>query len=225
MLLLAVDTSSAQVSAAVVRVGADGSTSPLAVRETVAPNRHGELLADAIHVVLAEASAEWDEVAAIAVGLGPGPFTGLRVGVMTAAAIADARQVPAYGVCSLDAIAHGHGVGRFLVCSDARRRQVYWARYDEGRRVEGPDIGLPHDVAAHTVAQVDRVLGAGAALYPDAFAAFDVVEHDGYPSAVDIAALGAGRALAHADAELLEPLYLRRPDAVPPGTPKAVTPA
>jgi tRNA threonylcarbamoyl adenosine modification protein YeaZ len=230
MLMLAVDTSSPQVSAAVVRIGDDGSPSPLSVRETLAPNRHGELLAAAIHEVLAEAHSGWDEVAAVAAGLGPGPFTGLRVGVMTAAAIADARRVPAYGVCSLDALARRHGAQphakrRLLVCSDARRKQVYWARYDDGHRIQGPDIGFPDEVAARNAASVDRVVGAGAVLYGEAFAGLDVVSHGGYASAAEIAALAADRALARAPADVLEPLYLRRPDAVPPGALKAVTPA
>ncbi|HET6911158.1 MAG TPA: tRNA (adenosine(37)-N6)-threonylcarbamoyltransferase complex dimerization subunit type 1 TsaB [Mycobacteriales bacterium] len=225
MFLLAVDTSTAQVSAAIVRVGDDASTSPVASRETLAPNRHGELLAEAIHDVFNEAHVGWDEITAIAAGLGPGPFTGLRVGVMTAAAIADARRVPSYGVCSLDAIAQMHSPGRVLVCSDARRKQVYWARYHDGRRVEGPEIGPPVDVAAHNAAQVDRAVGAGSVLHREAFAGLVVVETDAYPCAAEVASLAAERAVAHAPSETLEPMYLRRPDAVPPGAPKAVTPA
>lgn len=224
MLLLAVDTSTAQVSAAVVRVDDDASTSLVASSETVAPNRHGELLAEAIHEALTEAQVGWDEITAIAAGLGPGPFTGLRVGVMTATAIADARGVPSYGVCSLDAIAEMHGPGRVLVCSDARRKQVYWACYHDGRRVEGPEIGLPVDVGRHNAANADRAVGAGSVLHREAFADFVVVESDAYPPAAEVARLAAGRTLARAPSETLEPMYLRRPDAVPPGTPKAVTP-
>jgi len=223
--LLAVDTSSAQVSAALVHIAPDGEATAASVRQLVAPNRHGELLAQLVHDVLAEARVRLSDVGAMAAGLGPGPFTGLRVGVVTAATIADACAIPAYGVCSLDALARRHDEGRVLVCSDARRRQVYWARYDGGRRVDGPEIGYPAQLATDMAGQVDRTVGAGALLHRDAFAGVHSVEDHPYPSAVDVAALCSQRALAGAPSEVLEPLYLRRPDAVPPGKPKTVTPA
>ena len=227
MLILAVDTSSAQVSAAVVEVDETGEVQPLAVRETVAANRHGELLAPSVHSVLESAGVAMTDLHAVAAGLGPGPFTGLRVGVVTAATIADAVGIPSYGACSLDAVARPHaGGGDFLVCTDARRRQVYWAVYDAtAQRLEGPDIAPPADVVEHCRSRVSRVVGAGAHLYADVFADLGTDPDPGFPSAAHVAAIVAVKVQSGAASEQLEPMYLRRPDAVPPAAPKAVTPA
>lgn len=223
-LLLAVDTSSSVVSAALVDVGG-AQPRLLGSRDVVAPNRHGELVAELIREVLGDAAAEPAALVAVAAGLGPGPFTGLRVGVVTAASLADALDVPTYGVCSLDAIAQAHhDSGDFLVCTDARRKQVYWARYDAtGARTEGPDVGTPHDVATRFAPTVATVVGAGVALYPEAFAPF-ATSLEAHVSAAEVARMAAARVNARAPADVLEPMYLRRPDAVPPGRPKSVLP-
>ena len=223
-LLLAVDTSSAVVSAAVAAVR-DADVRVMASRDEATANRHGELLSALVDDALREVGAAPADLAAVAVGLGPGPFTGLRVGVVTAASLADALGIPAYGVCSLDAIARAHApASELLVCTDARRKQVYWARYDAGgARVEGPDIATPGDVAARFATHVDTVIGAGVALYPDAFAAFRQTA-DRAVRAGSIAELAAPQLLADAPAGALEPMYLRRPDATPPGQRKPVLP-
>jgi len=110
------------------------------------------------------------DLTAIAVGVGPGPFTGLRVGIVTARTLGFVLEIPVYGVCSLDAVAlevvgTGAASGSFLVATDARRKEVYLASYDaDARRLEGPVVTRPAEVA--TTAQV---AGAGPALYPDAF--------------------------------------------------------
>jgi len=224
-LLLAVDTSSSVVSAALADVR-DTEVRLLASRDVAAANRHGELLADLVHQVLAEAGATPASLTATVAGLGPGPFTGLRVGVVTAASLADALGIAAYGVCSLDGIARAHADGSgFLVCTDARRKQVYWARYDgTGGRVEGPDIATPHDVATRFATEIRTVIGAGVALYPDEFSAF-ARTIDTPVSARDIADLAADRVRDSAPPNVMEPIYLRRPDAAPPGRPKSVLPA
>lgn len=224
-LLLAVDTSSPVVSAALADVR-DNEVRIVASRDVAAANRHGELLAELVHDVMRQAGATPESLAAVAAGLGPGPFTGLRVGVVTAASLADALGVPAYGVCSLDAIARRCTDGRdLLVCTDARRKQVYWARYDgAGSRVDGPDIATPGEVAARFADVVDEVVGAGVVLYRDTFATFDAA-HDAAASAADVAHLAADKVRAHAASDVMEPLYLRRPDAAPPGRPKSVLPA
>src|SRR3954447_7933769 len=103
----------------------------------------------AVLAVCAEAGATLHDIGAIVVGAGPGPFTGLRVGMVTAGALGDALAVPVHGVCSLDAIA-GEAVrdaaadGPLLVATDARRREVYWAAYDAaGARTAGPYVEAP----------------------------------------------------------------------------------
>ena len=227
MLTLAVDTSTPVVSTALLDI-VDGATwRVLARRDELAPNRHGELLAPLLDDMRMETAVGLDDVEAVVAGVGPGPFTGLRVGIVTAATFADAVDAPSYAVCSLDAIAHAHrDSGPLLVCTDARRRQVYWARYDgSGARVAGPDLAVPADLAAAFAGTDVTAVGAGVLAHPDEFAAMRVAEHAAYPSAVDVAVLAAARVAAAAAGERLEPMYLRRPDAVPPAAPKRVTPA
>lgn len=207
MLVLALDTSTPAVSVALV----DRSAGLVAECLVVDARRHGELLAGGIRQVLTEAGVDRTELGAIAVGLGPGPFTGLRVGVVTAATLSDALGIPAYGVCSLDAV----GEGERAVLTDARRREVYWARYDAtGARIQGPSVDRPADLV-EALAGVP-VVGDGALAYADVLAGLDVRPEPRYPSAVRIAEL------ADEPAPLL-PLYLRRPDAEVPGKPKTVT--
>ena len=213
MLVLGLDTSSPAVSAGLVRVTERGQE-VLAERVVVDARRHGELLAQAVQEVVAGARPE-----AVVVGTGPGPFTGLRVGLMTAAALSDALTVPAYGVCSLDAMASD---GDCVVVADARRKEVYWARYEAGRRVEGPEVLRPADLAARLPAGV-LLVGAGAVLHREVFAAFAVDEQRLHPSVGALVDRAAPRALTAAASDPLTPLYLRRPDAVEPGASKRVT--
>lgn len=207
----------------------------LASRTEVATNRHGELLAPMIDAVLAEAGTTVARISTIGVGLGPGPFTGLRVGVVTAKAMGDALGIPVYGECSLDVIARDlTGLAwdddtdeecDYVVMSDARRKQVYWATYTfTGARIDGPEIGTPQDLAAQLTGDIRYVGGAGALLYRDVFADFTVIAHSPYPSAATLAESASRNWRLREPAGELEPMYLRRPDARPPGTPKKVTP-
>ena len=223
-LLLAVDTSSPVVSAALVAVDAK-AVEVVASRDVSAANRHGELLSTLIDQVFHEAKIRAGDLDAVAAGLGPGPFTGLRVGVVTALSMADALNIPAYGACSLDAIAHEQRAGGdFLVCTDARRKQVYWARYDSaGRRTDGPDIATAASLASRFAGDVDSVIGAGTVLFADDFAGFRA-RSDAAVTAGALAQLVAPRVLAYASPDDMEPMYLRRPDAAPPGRPKSVLP-
>ena len=103
--------------------------------------RHGELLAPAIQRVLRDADATPQDVSAIAVGVGPGPFTGLRVGLVTARTMALALGIPVHGVCTLDILAAeavDAGLDDFLVATDARRKEVYLASYVGGHRAATP---------------------------------------------------------------------------------------
>jgi tRNA threonylcarbamoyl adenosine modification protein YeaZ len=194
----------------------------------VAVNRHGELLAPMIERVLSEAGVAPADLDAVGVGLGPGPFTGLRVGIMTAAAMADALDIPVYGECSLDVIAAAVHDGEFsyAVLTDARRKQVYWAAYDEaGGRIEDPELTAPAELAVQLGGRVTHVAGAGAQLYREQLSAFTVVGGYEYPDAAVLAGLLTAKVENRAPGDELTPLYLRRPDATPPGRPKQVTPA
>jgi tRNA threonylcarbamoyl adenosine modification protein YeaZ len=209
VLLLAFDTATAAVSVALH----DGSRC-LAERTVVGAMRHGELLAPGIAAVLQEAGADRAAVTDLAVGVGPGPFTGLRVGLVTARTLSAVLGVPAHGVCTLDVLAAAAELpGPFLVATDARRREVYWASYADGvTRVDGPHVARPADLATDV-----PVVGRGAVLYPEHFPNRAAPEH---PSAAVLA-----EAVARRVVQILpvEPLYLRRPDTAAPGLRKPVS--
>jgi tRNA threonylcarbamoyladenosine biosynthesis protein TsaB len=240
-MILAVDTSSALTSVCVIE--ADGTV--VAGRRHLDARRHAEVLAPLLAEVIDR--IDTSRITTIACGVGPGPYTGLRVGIATALALGVAWQTPVHGVCSLDAvaaaaIASGDRDG-VSVALDARRREVYWARYAaDGSRIEGPRVG--------PAAEIDAALrqgcwtGHGAALHAEFFA--DVIGGDDAESALSYpqATWIARRAAALLDAGVVEsdivlpldahgadsgatagalhgasllpprPLYLRRPDAV-----------
>ncbi|QLQ37811.1 tRNA (adenosine(37)-N6)-threonylcarbamoyltransferase complex dimerization subunit type 1 TsaB [Micromonospora robiginosa] len=215
MLVLVVDSSTPAVTAALVEVSADG-VALRASRCTVDARAHGELLAPQVDAVLADVGARPGDLAAIVAGLGPGPFTGLRVGLVTAATMGQVLGVPTYGVCSLDGLGQPSGDGgSVLVASDARRREIYWAVHDgAGRRVAGPDVAAPAVVAerARELA-VTAAVGDGAHRYADVLG-LPVRDEPRYPDPLVLAGLAAPRIRAGGPGEPLTPLYLRRPDAV-----------
>lgn len=218
-MLLAIDTSTTAVGAALH----DGArVVARVVRED--GRRHGELLGPAVRQVLQDAGAGRRDLTRIVVGVGPGPFTGLRVGVVTGLVMAHALALPAPdGVCSLDVLAHelvGRQEGPVLVATDARRKEVYWAVYELGgagaRGVQGPGVARAVDLPEQ-VRHLPTV-GRGPSLYPDALPhPLPQAPLDVDPGVLaDLAhRLAAGD---HPDADLAllppEPLYLRRPDAV-----------
>ena len=116
----------------------------------------------------------------VVVGMGPGPFTGLRVGITFAHTFAMAREISVIGVCSLDAIAIEKS--EYTVAIDARRKEIYWASSKDGERVAGPEVSKPADVQNFII--------------------------DQYPDLRKLVALSASQYIS-------EPMYLRRPDAVP----------
>lgn len=209
-MLLAFDTATPQVSVALH----DGAR-VIATEESMESMRHGEMLAPMIALVLAEAGASAADLTGIAVGVGPGPFTGLRIGLMTARTLGFVRAIPVHGVCSLDILAAtgvDAGLEEFLVATDARRKEVYVASYAGGRRVQGPEVVQPADAGTDL-----PVLGSGAVLYPEAFPNRAGSEHPSASALCDV--------VLHGRFDILppDPLYLRRPDAVEPGKPKRVS--
>ena len=214
MLLLALDTATPAVTVALH----DG-TSVLAASSQVDARRHGELLLPAVDRVLAEAGLRLDAVTGIVVGVGPGPYTGLRVGLMTADTFGLALGVPVHGLCTLDGLAYAADVeGPFVVATDARRKEVYWARYADPRtRVSEPAVDRPADLDIGGLPAV----GAGALLYPDTFPDARGPEH---VSAAALASLAAEKLAAGEELAAPRPLYLRRPDAQVPKNYKVVTP-
>jgi tRNA threonylcarbamoyl adenosine modification protein YeaZ len=212
VLLLALDTSTPAVSVALCRDGV-----ALATEAVVDARRHNELLAVTIETVLARAGVTPGQLDAVAAGVGPGPYTGLRIGLMTARALSHALSIPAYGICSLDVLARAVARevdGEFRVATDARRKEVYWASYVNAERIVGPSVHKPAEVA-----YAGPVAGEGAVLYPDFFPGACPPL---YPDPVDLAAIVEEYVAAGLPTLPLEPLYLRKPDAVEPGARKRV---
>jgi tRNA threonylcarbamoyl adenosine modification protein YeaZ len=150
MSILAIDTAASRTSVVIIENGEvvfsqsrDGAMS------------HGPALPD-----LVQAAIKNREISEVFVGMGPGPYTGLRVGITFAQTFAWARNIPVRGFCSLDAIAAQVNEPDFIVAIDARRKEVYWARYTNGVRVEGPDVDLPAVVVARGIKVVSD-------LFPD----------------------------------------------------------
>lgn len=228
-MLLALDTSTPAVTVAL------HDRDKVAVEVVrVDARRHTELVAPAIEEALADAGAQRSDLSRIVVGVGPGPFTGLRIGLVTARTLGAALGIPVDGVCSLDIVAAAVEVdGPFVVVTDARRREVYWAAYDSSspvimsveqghnppnrhdhgrvRRTDGPAVVRPADVATELPAA-----GPGAKIYAEFFPNPTGPE---YPSASTLASAYVAGAV---EVVPPEPMYLRRPDARPPGERKPV---
>jgi tRNA threonylcarbamoyl adenosine modification protein YeaZ len=221
--VLVLDTATPAITAAVIRLDPNAPSRPdvAAERSTVDARAHGELLAPAIASVLAEARIDARRLDAIVAGVGPGPFTGLRVGLVTAVTMGQALAIPTYGVCSLDAI----GVAAkapTLVATDARRQEIYWALYQDAVALTPPAVDRPAHVAERLAEHaVEVALGDGARRYASVLPV-PVLDEPRYPSAVALAQLAADRVLRPAPSEALTPLYLRRPDAAEPHPPKSV---
>ena len=222
MNILAIDTAT---PALIVGVVCDGVTRSETVLND--SHAHNELLVPATLRMLDDAHLTFSDLDAIVVGVGPGPFTGLRVGMATAAAFGDARHIPVYGVPTHDAIAHNVGNPKNLVvATDARRKEVYWSSYCGGQRVAGPEVcqparlGEPVPESDHRLGRVDvmSVPAKLAPMLPAALQAVTVVS--GVPLPADLVAV----ADFTSKPEPLQPLYLRRPDAKEP-TKKAPSPA
>ncbi len=250
MLVLAIETSTPVITAGLVQLrqphelavdpGTDQPPSSpirlLAEQSVTDAFGHAEHLMPLIDAVLGETAHAVRDLDAVVVGIGPGPFTGLRVGMVTAAALGDALDVPVHGVPSHDAVARQAisagtaGVtdgGEFLVVTDARRREVYLSAYGAtGAGQHGPTVLAPAAVPELLAAAglSPRWATGAAADLVAAVIGLPVREPSGTLSEALIAC--AARALVTgAVPGPLTPLYLRRPDAAEPGTPKHVLPA
>jgi tRNA threonylcarbamoyl adenosine modification protein YeaZ len=249
VLVLALDTSTPSVTAGVVRLrrpheiiaaletGAelgDAASRPgelLAEQSVTDPYAHAERLMPLAVAALAEAGVGLTELEAVVVGLGPGPFTGLRVGIATAAALGDGLGIAVHGVPSHDGTARALEPlpGALLVVTDARRREVYLSAYRaDGSKALGPLVVAPA-AAAQLLADHDAacafITGSGSALV-DAVrsTAFDpaVLESADASSSLGLVERAAVALLTGVVPGPLTPLYLRRPDATEPGARKSV---
>jgi tRNA threonylcarbamoyl adenosine modification protein YeaZ len=200
-LVLAIDTATPAVTAGLVRLDGD-RLHVLAERVSVDARAHAERITPNVLAALADGGRTMADLGAVVVGCGPGPFTGLRVGMATAAAYGHALGIPVYGVCSLDAIG-GLTTGETLVVTDARRREVYWARYRGGARIDGPAVSAPADV--------DPGVATSVAGSPEHAALFGLPL--GEPSCPTSVGLVAAVVDWSQPPGALVPLYLRRPDA------------
>ena len=168
---LTIDTATAHTI-----VGLIGDNEVLFHEVHIGATDHGRAVSELVARALATGPAP-DQVI---VGMGPGPFTGLRVGIAFAQSFALAREIPVIGICSLDAIEIDKE--DYIAAIDARRKEIYWASYQGGKRIAGPSVSKPSEVDGFII--------------------------DQYPSPRKMVALASGE-------NYLEPLYLRRPDAVP----------
>jgi tRNA threonylcarbamoyl adenosine modification protein YeaZ len=190
---LAIDTATSRTSVAIVDQGAllwhgyrDGATS------------HGV----AVPALVAQALTVQRVVDQVVVGMGPGPFTGLRVGIAFARTFSRSRSIPVIGICSLDAIAAlVCEESEFIIATDARRKEIYWAKYQHSNRIEGPSVDFPARIGQRAL----PVFGEGAVKY--SLGASDEIQ---FPDLLALVSISENP-LAHVDG----PLYLRRPDAVP----------
>jgi len=222
VLILGIDTATAQVSVAV-----GGHEGVLASTQSVRGRQHAETLVPAIEFTCRQARIELNEISVVAVDLGPGLFTGLRVGVAAAKAMAHALRVPMIGVPSLDLVAFPLRFSPKLIVAavDARRGELFTASYRQVpggiQRLTPHHVVSPDDLASELLATAEECLlvGDGAVRYREVFDGLHKVEiiEEGlaYPAASSLVMLAHAQALREQWVKPwdLQPLYLRKPDA------------
>ena len=215
--MLAIDTATPAVTAGVVELPDHGPPAELARRVVVDARAHAEQLTPLVLAAVTDAGTTLAAMDAIVCGAGPGPFTGLRVGMVTAGALGHSLQRPVHPVCSLDAIAHEAGSAEpLLVVTDARRRELYWAAYRAGLRLDGPHVQRPVDVRTAGCAAV-----AGAVPHAELLGL--PVRGPEHPGPAGLVAVACAALRCGAPPAPLAPYYLRRPDAAEPGARKRVS--
>ena len=202
MNILAIDTS-VGISVAVRRI--DGQTFESSLESH---GIQGELTATLVHEVLGQAGLAPNEITDVVCGVGPGPFTGLRVGIVTAEVFAYALGINIHALCSLDAIAYDFG-SPCVVVTNARRKELYWAKYGTARE-SAPQVNLPTEIPSSQL----PFAGPGVLLYPEIVSGTNVPLRSG--ALAEIFANGQAQIVP------LEPMYLRKPDAQEPGIRKSV---
>ncbi len=220
MLVLSLETSTARTSVALV-----DQDRVLASASLGRPREHGRFLAPAIRFCLEQAAVDVDRIHGVAVGLGPGLFTGLRVGIATAQTFAAARHLPTVGLCGLDVLAFRVRYTRRPICTtiDARRGELFWAFYRSSpggvQREAEPTVGRAEELAAEIEAHGDDVLivGDGTLSYRDVLAETGAQlagREAAWPDAVDLAELALPRFVREETVrpERLRPIYLRQAD-------------
>lgn len=221
MIILGIETATSQVGCAL-----GGVEGPIASFHATKGRRHAETLVPAIEFVCAQARVEWREVSVVAVDVGPGLFTGLRVGIATAKAVAQTLRVPMIGLSSLDLLAfpQRHGSGLIAAVVDARRGEVFCALYRPVpggiQRVTAARVCSPQELASELMAMGEDCLlvGDGAVRYSKVFDDGDLVLADAgfaHPSASSLVQLAHPRAIREEFVQPSElfPMYLRKADA------------
>ncbi|MDQ1422952.1 MAG: tRNA threonylcarbamoyladenosine biosynthesis protein TsaB [Acidimicrobiaceae bacterium] len=223
MLILGIESATARIGCAI-----GGHEGVLAQFEMTRGRRHCETLVPAIRFTCEQADIALDEISVVAVDVGPGLFTGLRVGLATAKALAHALRVPVIGIASLDLVAFPvRYTSRVIVTVlDARRGELYYAYYRQSpggvQRVSDYLLGTPDDIVSELLAVSHQdllLIGDGALRYRDRFSDIRNAEFAeqwlAYPSAAPLVQLAHARALREdwVNPWDLAPLYLRKPDA------------
>jgi len=203
--ILAIDTSVG------ISIAIHDGEKTIAQRTTIEHGQQGEHTADYLNQLLVDTGCAPGDIKQVVVGVGPGPFTGLRVGIATAVTFAHALQIPVNGLCSLDAVGFMTD-GECIAISDARRKELYWARYLDGMRISDPSVGTAQ-VLLRDYPNAQFV-GPAAKLYPEIISA-EYVELRAACLA-DLLAKNLGQI------QDVVPMYLRKPDAVEPTHQKTV---
>ncbi|NBU31713.1 MAG: tRNA (adenosine(37)-N6)-threonylcarbamoyltransferase complex dimerization subunit type 1 TsaB [Actinobacteria bacterium] len=198
-MILAIDTSVG------ISVAIHDGTETVSEFSTGQHGSQGELTAKYIQSLLDDADCFAKDIRTVLVGVGPGPFTGLRVGITTALTFAHALQIPVHGICSLDAVGFTQSK-ECIVVSDARRKELYWARYQDRIRVSEPAVDKPNQIS--NLLNNLSVIGPAAQMYPEFFTGELVELRAGFLADLYVSEL--------AEIKPVLPLYLRKPDAVEP---------
>jgi tRNA threonylcarbamoyladenosine biosynthesis protein TsaB len=220
MNVLGMDTSTAATSVCILRSDGEAFAVDPEPARLFEPPAHSRELMPASAAAIERAEIDWDDLDAVAVGVGPGTFTGLRIGVATARAIAHGRGIPLHPVSSLAALAAGIGESPALPLIDAKRGELFGALYDGDEELTAAFVARPDEIAVRAGERAAAALAAGdgAIRFRSVLEAAGIRIAPGDSEAHVVRALNVCRLTRSAPAESPEavlPNYLREPDAVP----------